>query len=129
MTGLRILVVEDDQHLSRVMSRLLRAHFEVVVVQTFASALAALDDSFDVVLSDWHLGDADGLVLLEQVRDRHPRTRRILMSATALDTHAELRVRACSAVFLRKPFERDVLQAAIERNTDYHPSLLPRNVS
>jgi DNA-binding response OmpR family regulator len=125
----RILVVEDDPHLSHAMSRLLRRHFDVDEVRTLAGALVALVDTIDVVLTDWHLGPDDGLVLLQQARDRFPRVRRILMTASALDPHSELRLRACGAVMLRKPFELEVLRAAIDQNAEYSPDLSNRNVS
>src|SRR5690606_5308546 len=66
----RVLLVDDDVDLRRMLSRLLRrAAFEVVEVDSGRTALAELGKQrFDVVLSDVHMPDGDGLEVLRGVR-------------------------------------------------------------
>ena len=66
----RVLVVDDDADLRKMLQRLLRrVGFEIVEVDSGRAALAELSARrFDVVLSDIHMPDGDGLELLRSVR-------------------------------------------------------------
>jgi EAL domain-containing protein (putative c-di-GMP-specific phosphodiesterase class I)/signal transduction histidine kinase/FixJ family two-component response regulator len=66
----RVLVVDDDNDVRKMLSRVLRrAAFDVVDVDSGRRALAELDARrFDVVLSDVHMPDGDGLDLLRGIR-------------------------------------------------------------
>jgi PAS domain S-box-containing protein len=70
----------------------------------------------DVILTDWMLGDGDGLALCEALH-RYGRTRRIpIVAATGMSLSAETRARArqlgCE-VFLTKPVDIDALVRGI----------------
>jgi len=68
---LRILLVEDHFDTASVLRRLLSAMgHDVLVCQTVADAVARLDESFDVLLSDIGLPDGSGLDLVTQIRKR-----------------------------------------------------------
>lgn len=85
--GPQLLLVDDDAMVRRSWSRLLEAKgFAVSAVAGTAEAIAALEAiAFDVVLCDLNLPGTDGLLLLKQVLQRWPKTRRVLMSGSHCD--------------------------------------------
>jgi two-component system sensor histidine kinase/response regulator len=73
MTGKRILYVDDDEAMLRIVATTLPrlAGAEVVTASTGAHALALLDrQRFDLVLLDYELPDIDGAELCAEVRHR-----------------------------------------------------------
>jgi DNA-binding response OmpR family regulator len=81
-----ILVIEDNEKLAHNMCESLGDHaFHPVWCATGAAALAALDtQSFDVVVLDLGLPDANGIDLVPEIRARAPQAGIII--ATARDT-------------------------------------------
>ncbi len=83
---LRILVVDDDASNRQVLEDRLRAEpdWELVVacVPDAASSLEVMrQDSFDLAFVDYRLPDMDGVKLLDQVRQLHPKTAVVMVSA------------------------------------------------
>ncbi|HTE42337.1 MAG TPA: response regulator [Steroidobacteraceae bacterium] len=86
-----VLVVEDDE--------LARAHIEAVInsggfdalgVGSAAEARLAMEAMvFPIVVIDRRLGDADGITLIQELRDRYKSHRVFLMLLTALDSPEE----------------------------------------
>lgn len=69
MTGVKVLLVEDDPSIAAVVSRGLGdAGFDVVHVDTGAAALAA--EGYDFVLLDLGLPDTDGLDVCREIRSK-----------------------------------------------------------
>lgn len=99
---MRILILDDDPHLSRALARQLRAGaFDVQTAGSASSALALLSSQpFDAVLSDLDLGgDVTGLDFLALVARLLPHVGRILMTGlpgVAID--------ASIGAVLEKPF-------------------------
>ena len=121
----RVLVVDDHPYLRRAATRSLRS-FDVVVAEDASEALALLaEQSFDLVVSDFHMPNKNGVQLLDDVRTRYPATRRLLTSA---DPPRRLRGLIASGVierFIPKPWERslaaevgELLSAGVIANTD-----------
>jgi HD-like signal output (HDOD) protein/ActR/RegA family two-component response regulator len=113
-----IVFVDDEENLLSGLRRLLR-HKRDLWNMRFASsgemALGMLDERpADVIVSDMKMPRMDGAQLLGEVRRRHPRTARMILSG-----HAD-RMSIISAVgptqqFLSKPCDTDVLVDAIDR--------------
>src|SRR5438094_9024578 len=81
----RILVVDDEPLTARAIEAMAR-HFghDVVLADSFDSALQRLDESeFDVVLTDLHLGDRDGMELVRAVGERTPDVPVVLITGYA----------------------------------------------
>jgi len=79
---LRILLVDDEPEILRVLQRGLCQH-ETVAVETGEAAIRLLDQRrFDVVVSDNDMGAISGLVLLSHVQWAHPEVHRVLFSGT-----------------------------------------------
>jgi len=113
----RILVVEDDQVLGRLLADLLRqAAFASVHVPSGESALHELQSGrFDVVLSDLRLPGMDGLTLLSRVTNRWPDVPVVMLTAHGTVPIAVEAMRIGAADFLLKPFEREHLLGVIEK--------------
>jgi two-component system cell cycle response regulator len=69
----RVLIVDDDPHVIRRISSLLTsAGYEVHSAATGEEALRVLDTTVcQIVLTDWHMPDMDGLALCGNLRQRH----------------------------------------------------------
>ena len=106
-SSVRVLVVDDDDHLRRVVQRVLEARG--MPVTSAASGAAALEhmkvDSPDVVLVDYMMPGMDGMEVLRRIKDAHPDVEVIMMSADGSLETAISAQRAGAYHFLRKPFE------------------------
>jgi CheY-like chemotaxis protein len=105
---MKLLIVEDDEMLLKVMQRALeKVGYQVRTATGVESGLQrAISDSPDVILSDYYLPDGTGLDLIEQLNQR-PRTthiRHLLMSFYP-EVYPALSIRPYNLEgFLLKPF-------------------------
>jgi PAS domain S-box-containing protein len=83
LTGLpRVLHVEDEADVHKVVSAMLSEHCELTWVTTLAASKKALEkDEFDLVLLDIGLPDGSGLDLLETIEHRVAPPRVVIFSA------------------------------------------------
>lgn len=104
LTGVRVLVVEDDRSIGEQLVRgLTRAGCQVRLVGSAGDALRHIDVAVDVVLLDLGLPDSDGIDLCRQLREQ---TATPILVVTARDTERE-RVTALDAGaddYIAKPF-------------------------
>ena len=117
MSGATILLVEDDAAQRGLVTDVLRsAGFEVLAVDGVAAALDALAaPALQLVLSDFKLGDGNGLALLQEVRSRRPELSFVLVTAYGSIGHAVDAIRAGADDYLAKPFERQALLLAVDK--------------
>jgi response regulator RpfG family c-di-GMP phosphodiesterase len=113
----RILIVDDDSAVRDVIGVLLKE--EGYACTAVASAQAALEASaateFPLVISDVKMPGKDGMWLLERVRENHPDTAVIMLTAFG-DTEAAVEcLRRGAADYLLKPPKVTDLIRAIER--------------
>jgi DNA-binding response OmpR family regulator len=87
-----VLIVEDDELTRERMELLLTsADFDAMSVGSAAEARMAMDTLvFPIVIIDRMLGDADGLSLIREFRERYQAHRVFLMMLSALDSQEEL---------------------------------------
>ena len=88
----RILIVDDDSALRRVLRRLFeRSAYDVVEAESAAAALAVLDgpDAPDAIVSDVLMPDVDGLAFYREVSRRAPhlRHRVVFLTGASDDPH------------------------------------------
>jgi len=109
----RILIVEDEEKLRRVLElQLQSAGFEVDKAGTGEEGLR-LADRADLVLTDLRLPGMDGLELLAQLRRQNLMTPVIVMTAFGTVEAAVEAMKAGAVDFLLKPFSLDHLMAVV----------------
>ena len=114
---LNILLVDDDRNLATTLSHGLRKAMgkasSVVFCSSGPEALAMLaTQSFDVVISDFHMPGMSGLELLKKIRQDHCETILLLITAYGTDTLEE-EVHRLGIGYVTKPFEMPILSQSI----------------
>ncbi|HEY1205636.1 MAG: sigma-54 dependent transcriptional regulator [Bryobacteraceae bacterium] len=111
----RILIVEDEDKLRRVLELQLRsADFEVEQAATAEAALKLVDHA-DLVLTDLRLPGMDGLDLIHLIRRQNTRTPIVVMTAFGTIETAVNAMKAGAADFLLKPFSLDHMMTVIRK--------------
>lgn len=118
LTGLRVLLVEDEPDAREALTSLLRLHgAEVISAGSVSEALAeARRHAPDLLLSDIAMPDRDGYELLRELRSL-PRFARLPAAALTAFAGSADRQRALAAGFqihLAKPVEPDHLLSAVQ---------------
>lgn len=106
-TGARLLVVDDDPDMLRLLSmRLNAAGYRVATAVSAETALAQLElERPQVVLSDVRLPGRDGLALFDEVHRRHPSLPVILLTAHGTIPDAVEATRRGVFTYLTKPYD------------------------
>jgi putative nucleotidyltransferase with HDIG domain len=112
----RIVFVDDELHILQAMARSLhgmRSEWNMEFLSSGAAALESLAKTpADVIVSDMRMPGMDGWQLLAEVKKRHPRTVRLVLSGHADPTSVMLAV-GTAQLYLAKPCESGSLKAAI----------------
>ncbi len=114
----RILLVDDDMDILLALSDYLgQEGFQVETVETGTAALQkSLTTPYDVVLLDVGLPDRDGIEILDELSQQHPRLPVILLTAfTSLETTAKPDILQKAFAYLTKPYKRQEVKTAIHR--------------
>lgn len=116
--GRRVLVVDNEPAILRVVRRMLRSH-EVECVAGAREALARIEAGadYDVILCDIVMPGMTGLELYEALLDKHAAIARRLVFVTAgTDTAKTAELRRLEPMrFIDKPFHAATLAHALER--------------
>jgi DNA-binding NtrC family response regulator len=114
----RILIVEDEDKLRRVLELQLRsADFEVDQAATAEDGLKMVDRA-DLVLTDLRLPGMNGLELIHLIRRQNTRTPILVMTAFGSVETAVEAMKAGAFEFLMKPFSLDHMMAVIRKALD-----------
>ncbi len=116
---MRILIIEDDESIARVMQRGLRAHgHQTVLAETGEDGvLLATDDTVELVLLDISLPGLNGHQVLERVRAERPRLPMIMLTARS-DVKSKVdALRAGADDYITKPFAFEEMLARIQAVT------------
>jgi DNA-binding NtrC family response regulator len=114
---LRVLVVDDDAPIRNACSEIATSlGFSTQSADSVSAArLALAHSSIDILLLDLKLPGGGGLALLEDLRDQHPQTIVIIMTAYATVGSAVESMRTGAGDYLTKPFTLAELSATLER--------------
>ena len=114
----KILLVEDEAHIIRIMSLWLNRHgYEILEATNGAEALSILDrESVDVIISDLNMPVMDGFELVRVVRDeRGLQIPYLLLSARCDQEKLSDRLKTYKVHLYPKPFAPSRLVAEIQR--------------
>ncbi|MFN9575043.1 MAG: HD-GYP domain-containing protein [Gemmatimonadota bacterium] len=116
----RCVVVDDELGLRQVLGRIMEADgFAAREAASGREALELLDaEPADLLLSDMRMPGMDGIELLKAVRERHPDTAVVLVTAVA-DVEVAMSCLALGAMdYLTKPFHLEEVRARVSQVMD-----------
>ena len=121
-TGPRLLVVDDDGDMLRLLSmRLEAAGYRVATAGSAEAALAQLEvERPQLVISDVRLPGRDGLALFDEVRQRHPSLPVILLTAHGTIPDAVEATRRGVFTYLTKPYDSKELLERVAQALALH---------
>jgi len=118
----RILVVDDEPHIRRVLTAVLTGYgYEVMTAKDGLEGLAVLQEAVvDLVILDFMMPGANGLEILAKIRSDPVRSKTpvIILTAKGQDTDREAALAGGADDFLTKPFSPKKLLARIQEIID-----------
>ena len=121
LDALRVLVVDDEPAIGRVLALILGADHKVTVTDGGEMGVAcALAEEFDIVLCDLRMNDLSGADLFEKLRrDRSGLERRIVfMTGGAFTASDRAFIAKVANVVIEKPIDRSELNRAMRETLD-----------
>ncbi len=115
--NISILVVEDDPDQRELITNILSAEqYQVQSADCVESAILLIKrHNFDVIFSDWNLGNLSGLDLLNYVKKNHPYIGFAIATAYSTVAHAVEAIQQGADDYLAKPFQRQTLLLTINK--------------
>jgi two-component system NtrC family response regulator len=115
--SVNILVVEDEHEQRELICDILIASgFQVMSADCVEDAILKIkNNTFDVIFSDWKLGELSGLDLLNYVRRNQAELGFIIATAYGTINHAVEALQQGADDYLPKPFKRQELLLTIEK--------------
>lgn len=118
----KVLIIEDDTAFSQMLQKFLEKHGNQV--ETSLSAVDAKSkltiSNFDVILTDLRLPDYDGIQLLSNIKEIHPKTPVIVMTGYAEVGTAVSAMKKGAFDYISKPFTPEemlmLISSALESN-------------
>jgi len=112
----RVMVVDDEQAILRLMENILKSHgYDVITAPGFEEALEIIEqENIDLLISDIVMPDGSGLTLGEIAKNRFPNIRLALMTGYHSESYAIKGIRVGADYYLTKPFTREDILDMIE---------------
>lgn len=114
----RVLIVDDEAAVVRLLQRLLIARHDVVVAPSGRDALEILraDDDFDAILCDVMMPDLTGADVHRAIADQSPSlaARFVFVTGGAFGERARAHVESTKQPVVAKPFRRSEVLSAVE---------------
>lgn len=112
----RILVVDDDQNIIKVIKLRLEAEgFHVSVANNGKDAIELVKDNiFDLAILDLKLGNENGIQIMEDIHQIYPELPSIILTAYGTIEGAVAAMKKGACTFLKKPFEHSELLSQIK---------------
>ncbi len=110
-----LLVVDDEPYILATLAALLSTEYEVLTAESSDAAKKILEERcVDIVLSDQRMPRTSGVQLLEWIRERHPKTIRLLMTGFAeLEEAVEAINRSQVFRYIFKPWRTEELMETL----------------
>lgn len=122
VSGIRVLVVDDEPLVGEAIERILRSYgYAVSVAHSAEQALQILaQQSVDLCLSDLHMPGMNGHDLVQQVHQRYPGIPVVIMTGDASVEVLREALNNGASDFITKPWRAHELPVVIERNIRRH---------
>ncbi|MBV9849174.1 MAG: response regulator [Armatimonadetes bacterium] len=115
---IRVLFVDDESHILSGLQRMLRPlrhEWAMTFAEGGPAALDALAGAeFDVIVTDMRMPGMSGAQLLAEVRRRHPRVARIVLSGQSDREHLQ-QLAQTPHEYLSKPCDTELLKETVRR--------------
>jgi DNA-binding NtrC family response regulator len=117
MASERILIVDDEDGMRRLLSRVLtREGYDTVAVGSGAEALRLVaSERFDLVVTDIKMPEMDGLELLAELKEYEPSLLVIVITAYGTIENAVQALRSGAYDYIAKPFENDEIRLTVAK--------------
>ena len=115
----RVLLVEDDHDLLRMMQRMLTSLVDVVTASDGEQALTLLEQQPPpaLVITDWMMPRKDGITLVKEMK-QHERLKRVpvvILTAKTSPRDVIAGINSGARHYLTKPFKPDELIAKVKK--------------
>ena len=111
-----VLVVDDEPLIRFALNdRLTADGYKVIEADTAAQAIAKSEDGVDLVLLDYKLPDGDGLTVLKRIKEQHPDTLVILLTAHQSVELAVEAMKQGAYHYANKPFNLDEISILVAK--------------
>jgi len=111
-----ILVVDDEQLIRwSLTSRLADQGYRILEADSAAQAMARCRDGVDLVLLDYRLPDSDGLSVLKHIKEHHPDTLVIMLTAHSSVDNAVEAMKHGAYHYANKPFDVEEIALLVEK--------------
>ena len=123
--GKRILIIEDDQEISRLLSVILeKSHMEPVAAYSGTEGLLQLqNNTFDLILLDLMIPGKSGEELIKEIREKSSIP--IIVISAKVDMENKVQVLKMGADdYITKPFHQEEVMVRVEvqlRKASFHP--------
>ena len=126
-TKKKILIVDDEDDLTWSISKRLSKDNNGLVVRCASSGSVALKmlnkDHFDLLVTDIRMPGVDGLQLVKEVKNSHPETSVIVMTAHGSSDIRQSIKRWSHTGYIEKPFEinelRKLIYASLKKQSEF----------
>ena len=114
---LRVLLLDDEPIVgNRLKPALTKAGYDIDVFQDPRAALARLDEeTYDIVVTDIHMGEVDGFSVMRHALDKSARTKVIIITGYAMISVARKAMEQGAFDFIAKPFSPGDLRDVVAR--------------
>jgi DNA-binding response OmpR family regulator len=111
----KILLLEDEIYLAKGLQLVLReGGYEVDWAATGRHALELVQrQPYDLIIADLWLPDRDGLEIIQEVKQRHPQTKFIVITGYSTVASVIAAFKLGTSDYLEKPFTEQEIMAAI----------------
>lgn len=109
----KLLIIEDDEWILKIFSKVLEKNFEINVAQTIQAFYFSIkNNTYDGFLVDLSLrGEKNGLQLIEELRqmENYLKVPIVVVTANALKKDRDNSMKAGATKFITKPVDNNVL--------------------
>ncbi len=122
----RLLVVDDEENIVITVSEVLRldGHFVDMAMSGRDAVKLLRGDEYDLVLTDLHMDDGDGVSLLREVRANSPFTIAVILTGFASVESAIAALRHGAYDYLLKPCNIEELKLTVRRGLEHRRLML-----